>query len=177
MFLFHLLYILTHLGRDKMSFLWLFLVLICLYFMLLLSSKPSNSPLQARYGAWRPGESLCWRDQYGQHHGTTGPSSFPPLSLVPLQQAGAQSIHPVCCVHLGQCFLIFCQHHIGLERYCTACVWKWFRCYCLYFRTIPYLFSTLMTLLLSSLSSSAPMTASWMIPLSTSGQSFPSFLE
>lgn len=54
-----------------------------------------------RNGAWRPGESLRWWDQYGQHHGTPCPSSFPSLSLVTLQQAGAQSIYPLIWLPVG----------------------------------------------------------------------------
>lgn len=64
--------------------------------LLLMISTLLFRPLQPRDGARWPGEPLCRWDQYGQHHGSARPGSFPPLSLVTLQQAGAQSIHPVC---------------------------------------------------------------------------------
>lgn len=74
---------------------------------------------QARHGAWWPGESMRWWDEYGQHHGTTCPSSFPSLSLVTLQQAGAQSIHSVCCPSLifFSCYTTFVL---------LALTWNWF---------------------------------------------------
>lgn len=90
------------------------LVIICLHCIHLLFSKPVFCIHQARYGAWRPGKSLCWWDQYGEHHGTTCPGSFPPLSLVTLQQAGAQSIHPVHSASPITWFLIFSSPHMGV---------------------------------------------------------------
>lgn len=83
---------------------------------------------QAWHGAWWPGESLCWWDQYGQHHGAARPGSFPPLSLVTLQQARAESIHSVCCAYLSLWFLVFSVHHIGpmLQSWGSSSIGYWF---------------------------------------------------
>lgn len=80
---------------------------------------------QAWHGAWWPGQPLCWWDQYGEHHGTTRSSSFPPLSLVTLQQTGAQSIHPVHSAFTIPWFLIFSCPLMGLLLH-VVCMSYWF---------------------------------------------------
>ncbi len=89
--------------------------------------------LQAGNGAWWSGEPLLGWDQYGQHHGSAGPGRVSPLPLVPLQQAGAQPIHPVrnCSLHLLRSLY---QHWRGFE---TSYIIspernKWHSCYSIF---------------------------------------------
>lgn len=58
--------------------------------------------IQTGDGAWRPGEWVRGWGSHGQYHGSSGSSSLPPLSLVPMQSTGAQAIPQV-----SNCFCSF----------------------------------------------------------------------